>query len=151
MRTALGLLTALLLVLGVHALASGDEPAPADEPAAGDEAVSAADAEAFKRLEARVEALELEAQYLRSREAALTRYILLNRKRSEGMNRVVAKAREQGFENNRIPAPSRITLLAGLDSLAGSMRSELPELTRAESSLLKKATAHRKLHQIGGR
>jgi hypothetical protein len=135
MRIALALLTASLLVFSVHALASGDEP-------------EAAGADDIADLKARIEALEIEGSYLRSREQALTRYILLNEQRADGLSALIAKVRREGFENKSIPAPSRVSLMAGLDGLAGSLRASLPVVSRDEVALLKKATAHRKLHRL---
>ena len=85
MRIAIGLLTALLLVFCVHTLATGDEGA--DGTPGGD---AASNAEQISELKARIEALEIESRYLQSRELALTRYVLLNARRADGLNAACA-------------------------------------------------------------
>jgi hypothetical protein len=145
MRIALGLLTALLLVFCVHTLATGDEGG--DTP--GSDGASSVNAEDIRELRARIEALELESRLLRSRDVTLTTYVLLNERRANVLNALVAKARKEGFENNRIPAPSRVSLLAGLDALADDMRDDLPRLTKDEQTLIKKLKVHRKMHDLG--
>ena len=129
MRIAHSLLLATALVLGAHALASGDE-------SGGDD---------MDQMKARLDALELETEYLRSREAALTNYIMLNKARSNAMLRSIRKTRDEGFEMNRIPAPSRVTLMSGLEVMAASLQKDLPTVSKSEGALLKKADATRKL------
>jgi len=141
MRIALGLLTLTLLIFGGHALASGDDVEPGKS--AGEPARKAAGT--MKQLKLRLEALEMETAYLRSREAALTAYVLLNEQRGRSLDAVTTKAREQGFEKSKTPTPSRITLLTGLEGFAASLSVRLPALTKEEAALLKKLTAFRRL------
>lgn len=140
MRIALSLLTLALLVFGGHALASGDDDTAGQ--------ATSKDAQQLDRLKARLDALEMETAYLRSREAALTAYVLLNERRAFGLQALAAKARTEGFENKKIPAPSRVTLMAGLDGYARSLVTNLPKLTKQDAARLKKLTAFRRLKRI---
>lgn len=132
MRIALGLLTVTLLILGAHTLAQGDD-------AGGDD---------LQSLKARVEALELETEYLRMREADLTAYILGHKQRSDLFKAAGAEARAQGYEKNRNPVPAREAFLRGSEAVWASMGTDLPEVTKSEAALLKRADAHRKLKQV---
>ena len=102
----------------------------------------------MEQLKERLAALEMETAYLRSREAALTTYILLNEQRANALTAVGAKARQEGFENRKTPTPSRVTLLRGIEALATSLYIQLPTPTKEEASLLKKLAAFRRLKQL---
>lgn len=127
--TALVLGTAVLLVLGAHVLAGADEPA---RDAA---------------LQRRVEVLEGYVEYLRSREAALTGYLLANEGRAADLEALADQAAREGFTARSIPAASRETLLAGLRAMAASLREGLPAPTPEERQRLKRIEA---LAKAGG-
>jgi len=134
MRIALGLLTVTLLILGAHTLAQGDDASGGDD---------------MESLKARVEALEYETEYLRSREAALTTYILANETRSKLFAAAGARARAEGYEKNRNPVPAREAFLRGSEAVWASMGTDLPAVTKDQSGLLKRADAHRRLKRVG--
>lgn len=151
MRIVFGILTISCLLLGLHALALGDDsdggpetatetPAPAPAPAATN-AAPAGDAEALRRLSLRLEALELRVKYLASREESLTQYVLANEQRAKGLDLLAANVRKLGFENRKIPVDSRIALLKGLEGMAKSLRQDLPKLTKEQANQLKKLRA----------
>jgi hypothetical protein len=118
-----------MLVFAAQGLARGGED-EASTPAAQ-----------LKVLRAEVDGLQKEVRYLRSREDALTRYAVANEARAAGLQAMVKKARIEGFEANRIPANSRVTLMAGLEKLAASLRADLPKLTKKQTVMLKAADA----------
>jgi hypothetical protein len=126
MRTLAILLVLSVFVLGAFALARADER-PFDPQA----------------LQSRIEGLELQVKYLREREKALTRYVLLNQARADGLDDIARRARVAGFEARQIPVDSRKILLAGLEALARSLRKDVPLLTREQRVLLKKIEAQR--------
>ena len=149
MRIVFGILTISCLLLGLHALALGDDSdggpetateTPAPAPAATDTA-PAGDAQALRRLSLRLEALELQVEYLASREESLTQYVLANEQRARGLELLAANMRKLGFENRKIPVDSRIALLKGLEGMAKSLRQDLPKLTKEQASQLKKLRA----------
>lgn len=122
MRIATTLVVLIVLVFGIFAVARARE----------DEAEK-------KSLDEQIEALEVQVEYLRSREKALTAYVLLNEKRAAGLEVVARRSRAAGFEANRIPVDSRRILLRGMEDLARSLRQDLPAVTKVERALLKKA------------
>ena len=125
----IGLVFGTLLVFAAQGFARGDE-----EDAKEDAAVKPA---AVKALRKRVDALEAQVRYLRSRDEALTRYVLGNEVRAAGILEVVKRARAEGFEAKSIPAASRKTLLGGMESMAASLRSDMPEISKAEEGMLR--------------
>ena len=125
MRIALATLTALALTFGAFALARGDEAAESEVTV-----------KAFQALRARVDALQAEVGFLRSREEALRTYVLANDKRGQGLEQVVTRARAAGFEARTIPEESRRVLMDGLLAAAQSIRAGLPNLTPEESKQL---------------
>ncbi len=133
MRIALTMLTATVLILGAFALAQGDEAAPTEVTP-----------KAFKALEARVEALQAEVTFLRSREETLRAYVLKNGQRARGLLDVVARARRAGFEASKIPVDSRRILLAGLEAAANSLRQGLPKVSDQEARMMKEAARLRR-------
>ncbi len=125
----IGLVFGTLLVFAAQGFARGDEE-EAKEPAA----VKPADVSALRM---RVNALEAQIQYLRSRDEALTRYVLGNEARADGIAQVVKRARAEGFEAKSIPPASRKTLLGGMESMAASLRTDLPAISKEEARMLK--------------
>ena len=121
MRIVTSLLVLVVLVLGAFAVARAH-----DDPSEK------------KLLQDRLEALEAQVEYLRAREQALTGYVLQNAQRAEGLEEVARRARLAGFEANRVPVDSRKILLKGMESLAVSLRQDLPKLTKEQQALLKK-------------
>ena len=130
----LGLVLGTALVFGVQFFASGSAHGDEEEAAA----VKPSDVKAMR---AQIGALQKQVEYLRSREDALTAYVLANDARAASFQDYVKKARTQGFLNKAIPAESRTTLLLGLDGLAESMRAELPVPSRAEERMRSAADA----------
>lgn len=128
-----GLVFGLVLVLGVPSFLAGS--------AHGEEEAAAAKASDVKAMRAQIGALQKQVEYLRSREDALTAYLLANDTRAASFQDYIKKARTQGFLNKAIPAESRTTLLLGLDGLAESMRAELPVRTRDDERMRKAADA----------
>ncbi len=136
MRFALITLSLLAITFGGISLARGEDG-------------SANAGDAIKVLGAHIRALETEVAYLRSRETALSAYVLQNDTRGAGLAQVVTRARRAGFEANRIPVDSRKILLAGLAAAADSIRTGLPALTPAETALLAKLAKERKAAGLG--
>jgi len=122
MRTLTLVLTFGLLVLGVTALARGE-----------DEGGQAAD------LKKQVEKLERQVSYLMAREAASTRYLVASDARGAALEAMVAQMLKQGYTNRAIPPASRETLMAGLKALGESLRTDVPVVTDKEAALLKAA------------
>lgn len=120
MRTLTLVLTIGLLVLGVTALARGE-----------DEGTQIAD------LEKQVERLELQVSYLMAREVDTTLYVLANQERAELMERMVAKMAKQGYTARAIPAECRETHMQGMLALAKSMKDDMPVVSEAQTALLK--------------
>jgi hypothetical protein len=142
MRHVLFLVLGLVLGgLGVHAVAAraDGEGAPAPAPAADPvDPGSRLDA-LFARYERETAALKTEIDYLASREATLSKYILSLAAAATNVRTNVALARTQGFEMAAIPYPSRITVLKSLDQLAGDLSGALPAPTPNEVALRRKA------------
>ena len=126
MRVLVSLLTVATILLSVHALAVGDDPQPA---------------RSTLKTEQRLKVLELEVELLRSREAALTSYMMANRERAKGLDFLAKEVRRLGFETARIQISSRRALLAGLEEMALAMVSGLPETSTEEEVLLKQLDA----------
>jgi len=137
MRTLLVSLSLLAITFGAVSLARGGD----GQPDAG---------KALKALQAQVRALRTEVAYLRSRETALSTYVLSNDARGQGLAQVVTRTRAAGFEANRIPVNSRKLLLQGLAAAAASIRKGLPMLTPAETALLARLAKERKAAGLGG-
>ena len=125
MRVIVCTLLLLPLVLGVAVLGARGDSGEIDR--------------STLELNDRVKALELEVKYLRSRDLVLTQYVLGNEARAKGLDDIAAKCRSEGFTNNKIPAPSRVTLLNGMNALATHMRKDLPAVTKDEQLLLDQA------------
>lgn len=121
MRVLASTLLVSTILLGLHALAQGDEGELA--------------------MKKRLEALELQVEYLKSREASLTTYVLGNAERADSLEQLVTRVRSEGFTKRAIPAPSREALLAGLEELAKDLKKDLPERTEKEELQLKKIGA----------
>lgn len=132
-RLPLVLLLGIALVLGVGLLPSG--------PAHGDDEVETVKASDVKALTDQVAALQKQVEYLRSRETALSAYVLAHDVRAAALQKSVALSREQGFLKRAIPEDSRTALLAGLNDLARSLRVELPALTSEQARMRKQADA----------
>jgi len=122
MRVIVCTLLLLPLILGVAVLGARGDSAEIDR--------------STLELTDRVKALELEVKYLRSRELVLTQYVLGNEARAKGLDDIAARCRAEGFTNNKIPAPSRVTLLNGMNALATHMSKDLPAVTKEEQLLL---------------
>ncbi len=133
MRIALTVLAVLVVTFGAFALARGDE--------AADTAVSP---KAIKAMAAHVAALQAEVEFLRSREKALSTYVLMNEQRGRGLATVVSRTRAAGFEARTIPADSRKILMAGLLGAAQSIQKGLPRVSKDEATMLKEIAKLRK-------
>ena len=122
-RGAIGgiLIAALLAGLGGFALADAKR-----------------DLNARKRMAAedRLTILEHEVSYLRAREQRLSGYMLANGARADGLTKLASLVRAQGFTQRAMPAQSRETLIRGLETLAVSMKNDLPLETKEEAALL---------------
>ena len=137
----LGLVLGTLLVFGAQVFVTG---AAHGEEEAAPEAKEGKEGE-VKGLRAQVAALQKQVEYLRSREDAITTYLIANDVRAESLQDHLKKARTQGFLNRSIPADSRTSLLDGLDGLAESMRADLPKRSKAEERMRKEADGKTKL------
>ena len=134
----LGLALGALAVHAVSARADGEEaPAPAPVPApAADPSDPGARLDALSaRYERETAVLRSEIEYLKSREAALTKYVLGMNGTSSAVRTNVAAARREGFEAAAISAPSRVTVLRTLDQLAADLTGSLPVPSAAETAL----------------
>ena len=150
MRHVLYLVLGLVLGgLGAHAVAAradGDgEPAPVPVPAADPSDPGTRMDALLARYERESAVLRTEIEYLKSREATLSRYLLSMAGTAANVHAGTAQARAQGFEAAAIPAESRVTLLRSLDRLAGDLSGGLPAATAYETSLRKKADELRRL------
>jgi hypothetical protein len=126
MRTTVVLACSALLVAGLGALA----PLLAEDgPTATDPVV--------KALQEKVQKLERQVEYLRSREDATTRYVLAHQKRSEILGLMLDDAVRLGFTARALPAESRERVVGGLREFAAALVADLPLPTRAEAALLK--------------
>lgn len=144
MRHVLFLVLGLVLGgLGVHAVAARADgegaPAPVPAPAADPVDPGARLDALFARYERETAALRTEIEYLASREATLSKYVLSLAGAATNVRTNVALARTQGFEMAAIPYPSRITVLKSLDQLAGDLSGALPAPTPNEVALRRKA------------
>ena len=124
-------LTLALLVVGIQALAHGDDNDAVDDAAELTKKVDALELQNLK--------LEKQMAYLLSRERALTAYALRAEERGKGLQLMVRRMRQQGFQNRSIPADSRETLLAGLDEIGHDLLEELPVITREQQAILQAA------------
>ena len=120
MRTLTLVLTIGLLVLGVTALARGE-----------DEGTQIAD------LEKQVERLELQVSYLMAREVDTTLYVLANQERAGVLERMIALMEKQGYTARSIPAECRETHMRGMLELAKSMKDDVPVVSEEQTALLK--------------
>lgn len=130
----LALLLGTALVLGAGLLPSG----PAHGADEDEEVVKASDVKALRE---QVAALQKQVEYLRSRETALTAYVLANDVRGAALQKSMAISRDQGFLKRAIPENSRTALLEGLIDLGRTMRAELPEVTGEQARMRKQADA----------
>lgn len=127
MRLLTVLLTLAVLVVGIQALARGDEGGAGDL----DRRVEALETQNLK--------LEKQVAYLLLREQSLTSYALRAEARGKGLQLMVRRMRQQGFQNRAIPAESRETLLAGLDEIGRDLLEDLPAITREQQAILQAA------------
>ncbi len=86
--------------------------------------------------EDRLAILEREVHYLHGREQRLSAYMLANKARADGLTKLASLVRAQGFTQRALPAQSRETLIRGLETLAVSMKNDLPIETKEEAALL---------------
>lgn len=128
---SLGLVLGTAIVFGAQLLGSG--------AAHGDEEAAAIKPSQIKALRAQVAALQKQVEYLRSREDALTTYLLANDARGAAFEASLDEARKEGFLAKSIPANSRIALMKGLDGMANSMRNDLPARSSSEDRMRKAA------------
>jgi hypothetical protein len=87
----------------------------------------------------RIQALELEVQYLRARDVDVTAYLLETRAHAQSLAQSLRTAREQGFTAGAISSTSREALLSGLEGHAERITRSLPEITRGQKELLDQA------------
>jgi hypothetical protein len=124
MRLVLSVLAfAVVLGAGFGLLARADDPA-APTPEA---------------LAHRLATLDLQVQYLLSREKAHTAYVMETQARARALAQALRSARDEGFTAGAISSTSREVLLAGLEDLAKDLTRLLPEVTREEKELLEQA------------
>jgi hypothetical protein len=117
MRTTLPLVLALLCVLALASGVRGEDPQPAS-------------------LDARLELLARQVDYLRGREARLSSYVVANGARAEALEKLVLDLRQGGFAAAANPSPARERLLKGLSDLAQSLKAGLPTITDADRAAL---------------
>ena len=129
---SLGLVLGTALVVGAQFLGSGS--------AHGDEEAAIKPAQ-IKALRGQVAALQKQVEYLRSREDALTTYLLANDARGASFEAALEEARREGFLAKSSSAPSRIALMKGLAGMANSMRNDLPARSKSEERLRSQADA----------
>jgi hypothetical protein len=84
----------------------------------------------------RLDALERQIAYLRAREARTTAYLVRNAERADALTRLAADLRAGGFAAAANPSPARERLLTGLESMASSLKRDLPITTTQELVLL---------------
>ncbi len=87
-------------------------------------------------VERRLKALETEVAYLRSREEAVSRYVLANSQRSTHLQQLAADLVRLGFTARAVPAESREALVAGLRGVANSLSEGLPYASKEERLML---------------
>jgi len=126
MRTLTLVLTIGLLVLGVTALARGE-----------DEGTQIAD------LEKQVDKLERQVTYLMARDADVTKFLSASEARGASLERTVALMIQWGYTNKATPARSREALAAGLKALGTSLRTDVPVVTEKQAALLKGSRARK--------
>ena len=85
----------------------------------------------------RLRTLELEVQILQAREKALSAYVMANAERAEGIDKLVAQCRREGFTGAAISSTSRESLMNGMTALAKSMRQGLPTASADDEALQK--------------
>jgi hypothetical protein len=111
----------------------------------GARAAPETDADARTRLlEAEVKALKADVEYLRSREASLTKHAVAFEAMAKAVLSDVGDARTQGFEAAAIAAPSRVAVLRALEAVAKGSVAGLPRPTPAEDRLHREADDARK-------
>ena len=131
----------LLVVLGLFlgavcahvVVARADDAAPAPAPSPQDPSVRM-DA-MLARFERETAVLRAEVDYLRSREASMSKYVLSMATAAASVRTRVAEARAAGFEAAAVPASSRVAVLRALDQLAGDLSSALPAPSANEVAL----------------
>lgn len=140
MRHVLFLVLGLALgALAVHAVAARADGDGAPAPVAADPSDPGARLDAMTaRYERETAVLRTEIDYLKSREEALTKYVLAMTGTSTAVKANVATARRDGFENAAIPASSRVAVLRTLDQLAADLAGALPVPTANEIALRRK-------------
>jgi hypothetical protein len=111
MRTLLPLAVFLALGLALASTVRGEDPVS---------------------LDARVDALQREVQWLRAREAKLTAYLVANGARAEGLETLTRSLRNGGFASHANPTPTREVFVRGIEEYAASLKTGLPTLTEAE-------------------
>lgn len=142
MRNVLFLVLGLVLGgLGVHAVAAraDGEGAPVPAPAADPTDPGSRMDAMLARYERETAVLKTEIEYLSSREATLSKYVMSLAGAASNVRASVAQARSQGFEMAAIPFPSRVTVLKSLEQLAGDLSGALPAPTPNEVALRRKA------------
>jgi len=122
---------------GLVAVAARAEDQPAPAPAAAPDPSDAS--VKIAALEARVEALRANVDYLRARDVALTNAVLSLGKTASELRTGTGQARASGFAAAAIPEASRSALLAALDTLAANLSSGLPAPSAAEVELKRRA------------
>jgi len=138
----LGLALGALAVHAVVARADGDgAPAPVADPSDPGARLDAMQA----RYERDTAVLRTEIDYLRAREAALTKYVLAMGGTSSSVKNNVAIARREGFEAAAISAPSRVAVLRTLDQLAADLAGSLPVPSASDVALRKQADELRRV------
>jgi hypothetical protein len=135
---------ALAMVWTAVGVFADEPPAETPQPPAGaggsssgeGAAPTGKDPLAPESLLARIELLELQTTYLASREKALTAYVLETQDRATALGNALRRARQEGFTAGAISAPSRESLLAGLEDLSRQLVRGLPAITKEEQRYL---------------
>ncbi len=135
----LGLALGALAVHAVSARADGEAaPAPAPAPAADPSDPGARLDAMLARYERESAVLRTEIEFLKSREAALTKYVLAMNGTAASVKTNVAMARREGFEAAAISAPSRVAVLRALDQLAADLVGALPVPSANDVAMIRK-------------
>jgi hypothetical protein len=129
--------------LAVRALAD-EQPSPTPKEPAGAGGTSSgagaaptgSDPLAAESMLRRIELLELQTTYLASRERSLTADVLDMKERGAPRDGALRRVRGEGFTAGAISAPSRESLVAGLEGLARDLQRELPALSKEEERYL---------------
>lgn len=138
----LGIALGGFCVHAVSARADGEPaPAPATDPADPGSRLDAL----FARYERESAVFKTEIEYLKSREATLSKYVLSLAGTAANVRASIAQARVQGFEAAAIPAESRVTLLRSLDQLASDLSGGLPSPNANEVALRRRADELRRV------